>query len=295
MERNRKILKIGLIVITALVVISYVGVYLLFLDEPIVMEHYIEEQVYFGHLDGPRPVHLELNYITNATDHRVVIRVDFPEYPDLEVYASEFGMHGGFPMFINGQQQTPGSIKARYNLRTVYLEFHFDDDDLDAESVAITEALIQFSDGSVVENEIGSINFHFAEERSEVVESKSISGFDHRTVTEFTVNEDVELIGIESEFLPLIQENLELKVNNRDIGEIEGMKIGARKIISVVSNIRSPEVQDKNLRTLKLRPKLRFLRENGEEETTALTVGGHRGQEYDFLEILQYLHQRGDL
>jgi len=147
MKSNKKLFKTGIIVMATLVGIRYIGVFLLSLDEPVVIEHYIEEQFYFGHLDGPRPVSLEFSYITNATDNRVVSRVDFTEYPHLQVFASEFGIHGGFSMFTNGQQEFPGSIKARYKLWTVYLEFHFDDDDQDMESLTITEALIHFSDG----------------------------------------------------------------------------------------------------------------------------------------------------
>lgn len=123
METNRKILKVEVSLIGVLVVWGYFGVYYLTLEEPVVIEHYIEEEIYFAHQESPRELQVELNYITNVKDDRVVNRVHFPEYPDLEGQALEFGFHGGLTVISNGQQETPGYISGRYSQRTVYLFF----------------------------------------------------------------------------------------------------------------------------------------------------------------------------
>ncbi len=295
METNRKILKVGIVLIAVLVVIGYVGVYLLRLDEPVVIEHYIEEQTYFAYQQSPRKINVELYYIANSTDDRVVSRIDFPEHPDLQVPASEFGMHGQFAVFTDGQQQTPGNIEGRYSIRTVYLEFAFDEDYQEGESIEITEAEIHLSDGSVFTAEIGSINFHFEEEHSNTIEFLSSSGSNYQTVTEFIVEEEIELVGIESEFLTLIQENLEMRVNGKNFQEIQGMIIEAGEKISIESNIKSSEIVGEKFRYLQLRPKIRFIKENGEEETAPTIAGWYHRQEYDFYEIFQYLQLKGAL
>lgn|GEM_PF-1931381 len=294
-EINRKILKVGIFLIGALVVLGYVGVYLLTLEEPVFIEHYIEEQLYTGDQQGPRQAYVELYYITNVNDKRVVSKVDFPEYPDIQIPVSEYGMHGGFTMFSDGQQQLPGTIEGRYNMRTVYLEFAFGEDYQDAESIEITEAIVHLSDGSVFETEIGSINFHFDEPRSEMLESRGSSGSSYRTDMEFIARADVELIGLESPFLTLIDENLEMTINGRDYHEMNGMEIEEGKRVFIQTKIGNADGIEEDFRYLKLRPKLRFISEDSKEETVSLIVGWYRSPEYDFIEILQYLQQKGAL
>lgn len=295
MEINRKILKAGIVLIALLVVIGYVGVYLLTLKEPVFIEHYIEEQIYTGHQQGPRQVELELNYIANAWDNRVVSRVDFPEHPEIQVPASEYGMHGGLMMFSGGQQGPPGNVKGRYSMRTVYLNFTFEEDYGNGESIEITEALVHFSDGSVIETEIGSVNFHFNQERTEALESQGGSGSGPREIRAFSVMEDIELVGVESPILPMFENDLVILLNDRDYREIGGMNLEAGESLLVESNISRDEVAGEKLRYLKFQPKLRYISESGKEETRILSTGWHPVWDYDFIDIFEYLQERGAL
>jgi len=292
MEINRKILKAGIVLIALLVIIGYVGVYLLTLKEPVFIEHYIEEEIYTGHEQGPRQVELELNYIANAWDSRVVSRVDFPEHPEIQVPASEYGMHGGLMMFSGGQQGPPGNVKGRYSMRTVYMSFTFDEDYGDGESIEITKARVHLSDGSVFETELGSVNFHFTKERTEALESWGGSGSGPRERREFSVLEDIELVGVESPILPILENDLVILLNDRDYREIEGMHLEAGEVLMVESNISRDDVAEEKLRYLKFQPKLRFIKENGEEETRILSTGWHRVWDYEFIDIFKYLQQR---
>ncbi len=297
METNGKILKAGIILIAVLVVLGYLGVYLLTIKEPVFIKHYIEEQIYTGYQQGPRQVDLQLYYITNAGDNRVVSRVDFPEYPEIQVPASEYGMHGGFMTYTSGPQQTPGSVKGRYSMRTVYLGFSFEEDYYE-ETIEITKAVIHLSDGSVVETEIGSVTFHFDEERSEVLESRGGSGSGALETREFSVKEDIELIEVFSPILPVIQDSLEMKINGRDFKDIEGMNIEAGETFLVEANTqgsRGSQAFGEELRYLKFQPKLRFISEKGTEETRILVSGWYPIPNYEFIEIFQYLRQKGAL
>lgn len=295
METNKKILRIGVILVTALIVIGYIGVYLLTLEEPVVIEHYIEEEVSLENYERPREVTLELGYITNASDDRVVERVRFPEYPRLDVQASEYGFHSGISFFTNGQQATPGNISGRYSQRIVYLQFTFNEEYQEHELIEITKAELYLSDGSKLQKDVGFIDFRFVKDGSEIIAPRSLSWNDQRSELKAVVNEDIELVGIESEYLEMLPEGLNITVNRQNSQDIEGMEIQEGKELLIKTDWEKTENYDDKILQLKLRPKIHFVSENGEEEYSRVPMIQTRSSNYEFFEILQYLQQRGAL
>lgn len=292
MENNKKLLKAGIGLIAVLVVLGYIGVYLLYLDEPVFVEHYIEERVYTSQEDGPREVDLELYYITNAGDQRVVNRVEFPEYPEIEVPASEYGMSGGLAMF-SPEARPPGEVKGRYSMRRVFLKFSLGEDYREEGPLEITEAVIHFSDGSTLETEIGSLHFHVDQERGQVLESRGTRGSGSMERRTISVHQDIELMGVESPLLGKVPEDLEISINDVDYREIEGINIEAGEELLVESNTQGSGPFHQDLRYWKIRPKLRFTTDQGEEGLETLLVAWYPTRNYEFMDILRYLQQKG--
>ena len=295
METNKKILKIGVILVAALVVIGYIGVYLLTLEEPVVIKHYIEEEISLENYERPREVYLEFGYITNAADDRVVNRVLFPEYPGLDVEASEYGFHSGIMFFTNGQQATPGNISGRYSQRIVYLKFTFNEEYQDHDLIEITKADLYLSDGSKIQKDIGFIDFRFVKDGSEIIAPRSLSWSESQSESKSVVKEDIELIGIESEYLAMLQEGLNITVNRQDFQEIEGMEIREGKELFIKTDWEDSENDEDKILQMKLRPKIHFINKNGEEAYSRIPMIQSRLANYSFFEILQYLQQRGAL
>lgn len=102
----------------------------------------------------------------------------------------------------------------------------------------------------------------------------------------------MELIGIESEYLSMLQENLNISVNGRDFRDIQGMKIAAGEQMFIKTYRVSPENPKESIRNLKIRPKLRYMNENGEEASARIYVGEYRRQHYEFLEVIQYFQRK---
>ncbi len=295
METNKKILKIGLILVAALVVIGYIGVYLLSLDELVVVEHYIEEAVSLEDYERPREVTLELGYITNAADDRVVEQVRFPEYPGLDVQASEYGFHSGITFFTNGQRATPGNISGRYSQRIVYLKFTFNEDYQDYAPIEITKADLYLSDGSKIQKDIGFIDFRFAKDGSDIIAPRVLSRDDQHSELKAVVNEDIELIGIESEYLDMLPEGLDITVNRQGSQEIEGMEFQEGEELLIKTDWGKSENYNDEMLQLRLRPKIHFTSEKGEAKYSRVPMIQTRSANYEFFEILHYLQQRGAL
>ena len=163
MKKNKKILEIGLIMIGITMALCTFLIYYSKLDKPVFFEHYYEYGIQMTKDEGQEnvsgQVQFSLQYITNTTDKRSVSYVMFKEAPGIMFNTNT--NWNVFTMFNNTANNNAsynmGNNYGRYSIRTVDLNAQFSMIDEINEELPLSQAIIYFDNGDVVEVNIGKI------------------------------------------------------------------------------------------------------------------------------------------
>lgn len=156
MRSIEKILKVSIILIIISFLISLVFIYKSRLDKPVFLKNYKEVEVRDdGTIYSMGTLNIELKYISNREDERVVNSIVFKEAPELDFYTSENLYNDGM-IFFEDNRTTEDY--GRYSIHTIYLNLNFSNDKYDLyKDIMLEEATISFSDGMTMDINLGKI------------------------------------------------------------------------------------------------------------------------------------------
>jgi len=149
-------------IVDIIVVVSIIFNYQVRIKEQVFFDHYYDLSFDKGS-EHYQDISFNLGYITNASDTRTVIDVNFSEQPGLAVLASEDNYSHFTDSFSLNYEESGfphGDIFGRYSVRTVFCQISILPDSNADDVMILTKAHLRFSDGSEMSVDIGRINIY---------------------------------------------------------------------------------------------------------------------------------------
>lgn len=294
MELNKKILKGGIILIIVILVFSLGISSYLKLEKPVFLKSYMEIDMPINNGNIGK-VELELRYITNINDDRVVNNVEFEEIPGIYVGASEFNS-GSFDFFGNQNNSMPGQVEGRYSIRSIYIWVEGFGIENPLDEMHITKAKIHFNNGELMEVEIGDIVLYGYNNPEGHFEFQSSSGSsDGTSNSQLKVKKDITLLGIDSNLLQQTKDFVEIKIDNVDYDKISGIKYSQGDNLRIDTLFNTPEDPILKFNNYDIHPKLIYKDNEGNIFAHRFYNLDYRNHNFEFKEIVKFLRARGDI
>lgn len=279
MKSNNRLFKIIVGTVLLLIMIGYFLVLHFRMDEPIFLQHYYEE---FIDREG-NTIHshtLPLSYITNRNDERVVVGMEFLEYPDILVFASEHQDH----------MNTPGDAIGPYSIRHVNWKIGDVPEEVDLNETIVSEVTFLFDDGSDLTTHIGEIHLNTLITEDTFLEfSSGFASSDGVSRTRYLVSEDVKVSSLESPLLNKFSDRIQIEIGSETSSDAVGTTFQEGDDVTVSSEIISLE-DDFNL--LNIQPILTLTNENNERHQHRILNINHINPHYTFNNIYRYIEEK---
>lgn len=297
MEKNKLILKGGLMLIALSFIFCMGAAFYLKLDIPVFFENNTEIYIYKnGNTEAYNIEDFRIQYLTNNWDNRKVVDITFKEIPDVRFIASEDGFGGwSFPMFGTSGNQVLGETYGRYSLRTIYIKFE-QSVDKDLDGIQLENAVITFNNGDVMNTNIGKIVLSENKfDRDYLSQEEGSSSSDGTDTSRYFVKENIVLEKFDSPFLENIKGNIEITIDGKDYRDISGMEYEHGDRFTIKSKLKSPnDILDK-FKSNQFDLCLYFKDKDGNLHKTKSHFIHFKPYEYDIKlwDIISYLQQRG--
>lgn len=302
MELNNKILKYGLMLIT-LSLIFTIGFSLVYkLKAPVFLKMYVEQPM----SNDPNLNVIEnfkLNYITDVSDKRRIIDIQFKEEPNMEVFVSDRPAGGGFSPFSNHNfNSQQGDIYGRYIIKSIYLRMELNDINKEFFEVALNNGRVTFDDGSTQDIDLGEIILYKDERRIEDTDYKPTFSFvstsgssDGTSTSQLEVNEDINLIEVKSPILYNVKNYIEISIDDIDYSQISGLEYEKGKVLNAYSKFEPPEDIVNKYTVYDMKPKLYYENKDGKISYTRIYNIDYIPYNFDLIGIFNYLRARGEI
>lgn len=293
-ELNKKILKFGLALIT-LSLIFTVGISFVYsLENPVFLKMYIEQ--YVSDNENSNVIDsFELKYITNISDRREVIDIQFEEAPNIEVFVSRWPINGGgYSLFNdNTYNNQRGDIYGRYVIHTIYLNIDLNDIDKEFYEIELNNAKVSFDDGSTLDTNLGRIIFYKDKRKSDDIQSRSSSGSsDGTSSVQLETKKDIRLLDVKSPLLEDLKDHLDIYIEDIDYREILGIEYEKNKTLNIHSKFEVPKDIVEKYTFYDIKPKLYYKDEEGNISYIRIYNINHTPYSFDFKGIFNYLRAR---
>ena len=314
METNRWILRIGITAILITLALCLGISFYLKLEEPVFLENYSEytvssygnspeeEDVYQAEEGGAyQRFDFIIQYVTNVTDQRTVIDVQFPEEPDFLTQVSNYDGNQYFAWpdsILFGEDTTLlGAIYGRYSVRTVYVTITYDKRDSSGPLV-LTKAIVGYNNGDSQDISLGEMFLQSEAGQESCLEGRrSSSSSDGSTAKTFYVEKDITLMKVDSPLLESADGLFSLKINDIDYTEIAGLNLKAGDSMRIDSLFKIPE-GDMMYNQYGLLPVIHYQDSEGNsyaERIYNIDYVPYYHSLFTFTGIVKYLHSRGVL
>ncbi|MDD3172403.1 MAG: hypothetical protein PHF63_01830 [Herbinix sp.] len=296
MRLHHNIMKIGLVLMTLTMLICIVFSYSIKLNYPVFLRYCIETEAVSNQADSYNRLVMELQYITNSNDNRLVNQVVFKEAPEIYFRASETlpGNNSlGFFIKTTTNRQL-GISMGRYSLRTIYVyqDSYFREDWKGEKE--LNTAVLYFSDGSTRNVDLGRIILYSeTNEEGVLAPETTTSSSDFSSSTSYRVEDNVRLLNFSSPLLGNAPDFMYFKIDNINFTDISGMEYEKGNGLRITSKFNNSQASSYHYDVYDIRPKLNYKIEDG--ATKYIRVYNIRWQRsiYDFKNTLNYLKERG--
>ncbi|MCG4579222.1 hypothetical protein [Clostridium cochlearium] len=293
-ELNKKILRFGLIIIVISLIFTVIFASVYKLKNPIFLKMFVEKDVYVNedsaYLNG-----LELKYITNISDNRKVVGINFKEQPNIEIIVSHNPMgYENFSFFDNNNSnKQTGDICGRYVVNTIYININKLDKKLN--KIELNNAKVIFDDGSTLDTNIGRIIlYRDTNNHEDIVEHISSSGSsDGTSSSDQRFKKDIKLLNVESTLLDDLKDYFDLSIGNIDYKNIYGTKYEKDKILSIHSKCKTSKSILEEYSFYDINPKLYYEDNKGNRSYIRIYNINHTPYNFDLKGIFRYLKSRG--
>lgn len=294
MELNKKILKLGLILIV-LSLIFTIGFTLLYtLEDPVFLKMYVEQGISSNGnsdvVDG-----FELKYITNISDSREVIDIDFEEESNVEVIVSNWPIDSGFSFFNNDNYNNQrGERYGRYVLHTIYLKMDLSNMYREFYEIEVNNAKVRFDDGSTLDTNLGRIILYKDESKSGYMDSISSSSSSDGTSSSCRKpKKDIRLLHVSSPLLEDLKDYFDISIGDVDYKEVSGIEYEKDKSLNIYTKFQPPKDIVSEYTFYDIKPKLYYEDEEGNRSYTRIYNINHIPYRFDLKGVFNYLRARG--
>ncbi len=299
MELNRKIIKWGLIFIGISLILTMVLAMAYKLENPVFLKMYIQESIYSNE-NSESVNNFELKYITNISDKRKVVGIDFKEEPNIQAIVSDNHLGGiSFSSFYNNNpNEQRGEVYGRYLVNTVYLDLNLSNINKNLNQFEINNMKIRFDDGSTLDTNIGRIILQREEmkhENTDYSNSGAGSSSDGTAFCEYIINKDIKLLSMDSILLNELEEYFQISVGEIDYKEILGAKYEKDTMLIINSKWKFPKSIAQKYSYYNIHPKLYYEDDKGNKGYIPIYNIKHRPYSFDLKEIFNYLKSRGEI
>lgn len=194
-----KVLKVSMILIVISFVISIVSIYKIKLDKPVFLKNYKEvEVVENDNIYSMGGGNIELKYISNRDDKRIVKSIVFKEATELNFQV------GGQQSYNQGINLFNDNIIAedygRYSVHTIYLTLNSSNDKYNlSKDIILDKATIIFNDGLTIDVDLGKIILYKSDNSKNSLESIGFNGSsDGRDQSIFYIEDYIEVSKVHS-------------------------------------------------------------------------------------------------
>lgn len=293
MEKNKRILKIGLVVISLSLIISISFAMITRLKHPVFLKNYIDCAYFFE--DGIySECELILHYITNVNDDRYITNIAFDEAPlGMDIITNDYGFGIAFSNFYAGNRE---QIYGRYKVNTIYVKIDLNKMDSEFEDIELNNAKIFFDNGTNLDVDIGRVRFYkYDDAREYFGGTSSGSSSDGTGYIRYEILKDMTLLNVESTLLDTLSDNLELKIDDKNYKDIESIEY--KKGNSINMNYHRNYKNDTMSQYISyyISPKLSFKDENGKILNSRARGIINNHHDFNFIDILKYLRLRGEI
>ncbi|WP_133014676.1 hypothetical protein [Clostridium cuniculi] len=306
MSNHNKILRISIIVIVLTAIISIISISKLRIDKQVFLKNYYE--IAINEYEGTYSLDegsLILQYISNVDDNKYVTGITFKELSDTYFFATEYNQSYGM-MFYEEKKLNVNEF-GRYGLHTVYVtcpELKYDDNQ---KEIVLTNATIEFNDGSNMDIDLGKIVLYKGSNRPVALEGISYTGSSDGTSSiTFRIKEDVKIENIESSLFEDVSEIFDFNITYIEFNGVDeikyekGQTIKENSIVTIKSKYNGSNDILKSYTLYNISPKIHFINEYNDEyiyrynNMESFNVRNYDSF-YNSYGIYKYLKARGEL
>lgn len=292
MEINKKILKIGLVMILLSLIISMSFSMFIKLKNPVFFINYIDNPYYMEN-DKYSDCELILHYITNVNDDRYITDITFVEAPEMDVVTDNYGFGIAYSSLHYDSRE---SIFGRYKINTIYLKLDLNNISSDIENLELNNAKIFFDNGDNLNVDIGKVKFYEYDHDDEFLNSFGSGGSSDGTgYMECKVNKEITLVKLESSFVSYLKDSIEIKIDDNNYKDIEGIKYKEGSNLKLNYNTNNKKDSKSQYIIYNISPKLYFQDKDGNIISKRLGKITENYRRFEFWDILKYFHARGEI
>lgn len=283
MELNRKILKLGLIGITIILIISLGFAFSIKLHNPVFLKYFIEERVNISN-EYYQPAEFQMKYISNVQDNRNIAYIEFMDNED-----------STHKLLGNNIYSTVDNY-GLFNMNISQIKIDEEGMPMNLDRLEINNARVHFNNGDTMDVDLGRIILHSRGIGGDYFEFGHGGSSSDGTSSSFdSVKEDIRLIELES---PIFQEAkglYDIKIDGIDYRKIQGIEYKEGDGLRVNSLFKAPENILDRYTEFELQPRLYF--QDSKDDISYINIFNirHRPYDFDFWGILKYLKARGEI
>lgn len=297
MELNGKILKFGLILTVIVLIFSAGFSWAYSLKKPVFLKMYVEQ--YASRNKNSNIVeNFKLKYITNISDNRRVVDINFEEEPNIEVLVSHWPNGGGmFSFFGDNNYNNQGKdIYGRYALCTIYLEMDLNNIGREFNEIELNNAKVKFDDGSILDTDLGRIIIYKDEMKSNYIGSTSSSSSSDGTSSfNGRIEKDIKLLHVKSTLLEDLKDYFDLFIGDIDYREVSGTKYEKDKFLVVNAKFKTPKDIVSKYTFYDIKPKLYYKDKEGDILYKRIYNIDYKPHDFNIRGIFKYLRARGEI
>lgn len=290
MQRNKKILQFGLVMLILSLLLSVGLVTYTRLDQPVFLYNFkeIDIQSVEGYYSQR---HTTFSYITNAGDSRHVVDISFPGAEAVELRVTD-----------TSTQLTPEFTHnyGHYTVRDVSVMIG----DLDIinsfEPLELSMGTVTLDNGETLEVDFGRVVLTNYGKKSPLTQfiTSSLSGTSdgvNQDISIVRATEDIRLIAVESPLFQDLGSRLSVEINGIALKDVTGTMFRKGDNITVITTITPTNAPKSNYSSYEFQPIFTWQDEKGELHTQILTGMNYSPYRFQLSGILKYLKERGVL
>lgn len=295
MELNKKIIRVGLILIALVLIVSIATTLIYRVDNPVFLKMYVEHRI-SDNTNSSLLENLRLMYITNVGDNRRIRSIEFEGIEDIGVYINNYNNN---PWSFNGfdsAQSVEHDGYGRYRVNTIYINMDFHSIDKSFEEIELNRAKISFDDGSTLDTDLGRIIIYNHDDNPDYIRHNSSSGSSDGTSSlRGTIEKDISLIEVKSKLLDDMADHITLTIDDVDYRDISGKTYKANQSITIESQFITPSNIADRLVIYDIRPKLYYKDKDGNITFERIHNIDYRPYHFSGTDVFKYLRLRGEI
>lgn len=295
MSNTKNILKGSIIIIAISFVISLLSIYKIKLDRPVFLKNYKEVEVTEdNNIYSMGTSTIELKYISNREDKRVVQSIIFKEAPELNFDASEQPYDGSM-IFYNNSNRTAIDY-GRYSIHTIYLNLNSSNDKYDlSKDIILEEATIFFNDGLTMDVDLGKIILY---QKHNIKTPLNWSGTsilsDVSSKSLFDVDEYIEILKVDSSLFEYSKDLFDFNIGKSDNMDSINTIYNENEQLVFISQFHNINDIERKLYSYDIKPIIYFKDKNGQEFKERVYRNSYNPN-FNFIDIYKYLRSKGEI